>query len=210
MWSSPSRSDRGSAAMILPRLTGQEPHAWPTGRRGRDHGVAVLCGSAVLRLVLPGHRLWRHAVGRRGGAGHDPGPDGEDPLRRLGRQEHALELQARGPVDGPCGSARPVLAFYEAHNPTDRVIAGTASFNVFPTRRGLFHQDRVLLLHRAGAATGRNGADAGDFLSTRPWSTTRKGSLCMRSCSAIPSTKRRCRKNRQLLTTPAADAAAVN
>jgi cytochrome c oxidase assembly protein subunit 11 len=28
------------------------------------------------------------------------------------------------------------LAFYEAHNPTDRVIAGTASFNVFPDTAG--------------------------------------------------------------------------
>ena len=28
------------------------------------------------------------------------------------------------------------LAFYEAHNPTDRVIAGTASFNVFPDTTG--------------------------------------------------------------------------
>ena len=28
------------------------------------------------------------------------------------------------------------LAFYEAHNPTDHVIAGTASFNVFPDTAG--------------------------------------------------------------------------
>ncbi len=28
------------------------------------------------------------------------------------------------------------LAFYEAHNPTDRVIGGTASFNVFPDTTG--------------------------------------------------------------------------
>lgn len=28
------------------------------------------------------------------------------------------------------------LAFYEAHNPTDRVIGGTASFNVFPDTAG--------------------------------------------------------------------------
>ena len=30
------------------------------------------------------------------------------------------------------------LAFYEAHNPTDEVIAGTASFNVFPYSAGYF------------------------------------------------------------------------
>ena len=30
------------------------------------------------------------------------------------------------------------LAFYEAHNPTDRPIAGTASFNVFPYEAGGF------------------------------------------------------------------------
>jgi cytochrome c oxidase assembly protein subunit 11 len=28
------------------------------------------------------------------------------------------------------------LAFFEAHNPTDRVVAGTASFNVFPDTAG--------------------------------------------------------------------------
>ncbi|MGL4236786.1 cytochrome c oxidase assembly protein [Tabrizicola sp.] len=28
------------------------------------------------------------------------------------------------------------LAFYEAHNPTDRVVAGTASYNVFPNAAG--------------------------------------------------------------------------
>jgi cytochrome c oxidase assembly protein subunit 11 len=28
------------------------------------------------------------------------------------------------------------LAFYEAHNPTDRIVAGTASFNVFPYSAG--------------------------------------------------------------------------
>ena len=30
------------------------------------------------------------------------------------------------------------LAFYEAHNPTDEVIAGTASFNVFPYSAGYY------------------------------------------------------------------------
>jgi cytochrome c oxidase assembly protein subunit 11 len=30
------------------------------------------------------------------------------------------------------------LAFYEAHNPTDRVVAGTASFNVYPYAAGGF------------------------------------------------------------------------
>lgn len=30
------------------------------------------------------------------------------------------------------------LAFYEAHNPTDQVIAGTASFNVFPFSAGSY------------------------------------------------------------------------
>ena len=30
------------------------------------------------------------------------------------------------------------LAFYEAHNPTDEVIAGTASFNVYPYSAGYF------------------------------------------------------------------------
>ena len=29
-----------------------------------------------------------------------------------------------------------VLAYYEAHNPTDRAVAGTASFNVFPDAAG--------------------------------------------------------------------------
>lgn len=30
------------------------------------------------------------------------------------------------------------LAFYEAHNPTDKVVAGTASFNVFPYSTGAY------------------------------------------------------------------------
>ncbi|MCH1536202.1 MAG: cytochrome c oxidase assembly protein [Amylibacter sp.] len=30
------------------------------------------------------------------------------------------------------------LAFYEAHNPTDKVIAGTASFNVYPYSAGYY------------------------------------------------------------------------
>lgn len=30
------------------------------------------------------------------------------------------------------------LAFYEAHNPTNRVVAGTASFNVFPYSAGAY------------------------------------------------------------------------
>jgi cytochrome c oxidase assembly protein subunit 11 len=30
------------------------------------------------------------------------------------------------------------LAFYEAHNPTDRVIGGTAAFNVFPDTAGAY------------------------------------------------------------------------
>jgi cytochrome c oxidase assembly protein subunit 11 len=32
------------------------------------------------------------------------------------------------------------LAFYEAHNPTDKPIAGTASFNVYPYSAGYFFQ----------------------------------------------------------------------
>jgi cytochrome c oxidase assembly protein subunit 11 len=30
------------------------------------------------------------------------------------------------------------LAFFEAHNPTNRVVAGTASFNVFPYSAGAY------------------------------------------------------------------------
>ena len=30
------------------------------------------------------------------------------------------------------------LAFYEAYNPTDRVVAGTASYNVMPDQAGLY------------------------------------------------------------------------
>ena len=46
------------------------------------------------------------------------------------------------------------LAFYEAYNPTDRVIAGSASYNVTPYEAGgVLHQDRLFLLYRAGVAT---------------------------------------------------------
>ncbi len=50
------------------------------------------------------------------------------------------------------------LAFYEAYNPTDRVVAGTASYNVTPDQRGrLFHQDRLFLLYRCRCCSPVNG-----------------------------------------------------
>ena len=69
------------------------------------------------------------------------------------------------------------LAFYEAHNPTDRPIAGQASYNVAPVLgRRLLRQDRLFLLHRAGAAARRDGADAGHLLrrSRRSSTTARR------------------------------------
>ena len=46
------------------------------------------------------------------------------------------------------------LAFYEAHNPTDRVIAGTASYNVTPYDAGSTLPRSTVSASNAGFAAG--------------------------------------------------------
>jgi cytochrome c oxidase assembly protein subunit 11 len=150
---------------------------------------AVLCRGAVLRLVLP--------VTGYGGttAVAEPGRpilDRQDqgPLRRLARGRDALGIPpAADEMDMRIGETG--LAFYEAYNPTDRVpIAGTASYNVSPDAgRRLFHQDRLLLLHRAGAAARRAGEMPVTFYVDPGDRDDPEGQFVRRSRSAIPSTK---------------------
>ena len=80
---------------------------------------------------------------------------------------------------------------------------GHASYNVTPDAGGrLFHQDRLFLLSRAGAATRRTRADAGDLLRrSRDRRRPRRRSLCKKSRCPILSTKPRCRKSRRRLPT---------
>jgi hypothetical protein len=101
--------------------------------RHRLHGRAGLGVGAALRLVLPGDGLRRHDAGRRS--------------RKATRcwTRPSVRFDASLARDMPW-TFRPVephmdvrigetgLAFYEAYNPTDRPVAGTASFNVAPSR----------------------------------------------------------------------------
>ena len=63
-------------------------------------------------------------------------PLGHGALRRQHRAGHALGVPAEAADDAAARSARPALAFYEAYNPTDRPMAGQASFNVVPFAAG--------------------------------------------------------------------------
>jgi hypothetical protein len=117
-----------------PAEGGRRTAAPADGRRVPD-GLARLGLGPVLRLVLPRHRLRRHDRRVGGGAGRDPRPDDPRPLRRVARRdmpwtfkpvERTMEIRL-----GEVG-----LAFYEAHNPTDRPVAGTASYNVAPFSAG--------------------------------------------------------------------------
>ena len=57
------------------------------------------------------------------------------------------------------------LAFYEAYNPTDRVVAGSASYNVTPYEAGgFFTKIDCFCFEQQGATAGRAGADARDLL----------------------------------------------
>jgi cytochrome c oxidase assembly protein subunit 11 len=80
------------------------------------------------------------------------------PLRRLLGTGHALGIPPRGAREMDIRIGETGLAFYEAYNPTDRPIAGTASLT-WPRSRpaGYFVKIDVLLLRDAGAATGRAG-----------------------------------------------------
>ncbi len=68
-------SQTSGGTMILPKLHGPNRTAAATGVGGCHHGVAVFRGGAVLRLVLPGHGLWRHATVSPTRARSSPGSD---------------------------------------------------------------------------------------------------------------------------------------
>jgi hypothetical protein len=157
-----ARTELEEAGMI-PARKAPEPHGAQAGRR-RGHGLARLGRGAVLRLVLPGHRLRRHdRRGRR---------------RRPTRSSTGRSRCASTPRSsaGMPWTFKPVertmevrigevgLAFYEAHNPTDRPSRARRATTSPPIGGRLLHQDRLLLLRDAGAAAGRDGADAGDLL----------------------------------------------
>jgi cytochrome c oxidase assembly protein Cox11 len=51
------------------------------------------------------------------------------------------------------------MAFYTAPRTSRAAVTGTATFNVTPARPAIFHQDPVLLLHRADAEARRGACD---------------------------------------------------
>ena len=57
------------------------------------------------------------------------------------------------------------LAFFRATNMSDKPLTGQAAFNVAPQTIGtLLQKDRMLLLHKADAATAPDRRNAGDLL----------------------------------------------
>jgi hypothetical protein len=111
-----------------------------------------------------GSRAWRHTNVAEEAATTDPRPDHQACASTPPGARHAVGVP---PVErememriGETG-----LAFYEAYNPTDRPVAGTASYNVAPFEAGrLFSPRSPASASRAGAAARRAGADAGHLL----------------------------------------------
>ena len=98
------------------------------------------------------------------------------------------QFKPEQPVERVAVGARE-MAFFTATNLGDQPITGTATFNVTPEQAGqIFHQDPVLLLHRADAEARRDGADAGDLLRrSQDARRSRRAATSTRSRSATPS-----------------------
>ena len=130
----------------------------------RDGGRG-LCGGAALQLVLPHHRLRRHAAGRDAGARarsldrkitvrFDANVSGGLPWR-FEPEPNSIEVQLGEVVTVNYTVDQPVGARDRRTGLLQRVAAD---------RRLLFLQDQLLLLHRAAAQAGREARDAGGVL----------------------------------------------
>jgi cytochrome c oxidase assembly protein subunit 11 len=66
--------------------------------------------------------------------------------------------------DAQCASARTTSPSIEAHNPTDRPVAGQATFNVVPyAAGGYFAKVQCFCFDGAGPAARRDCRDAGEL-----------------------------------------------
>jgi cytochrome c oxidase assembly protein subunit 11 len=122
--------------MIFPKLQG-------TARTGALLGTMVVALAGTTVFVIPPFYDWFCRVTGYGGTTQvaDAAPDTI--------LDQTVKIRFDASVDaGMPWEFKPVvrtmdvrlgetgMAFYEAHNPTDRVIAGTANFNVFPDTTG--------------------------------------------------------------------------
>jgi hypothetical protein len=85
------------------------------------------------------------------------------------------------------------LAFYEAYNPTDRPIAGQASYNVAPYRQVAISRKSpasALKSRFCNPVSGLRCRSAS--LLIRKWSKTSKRNMCIRLLCRIHSTKLTC------------------
>ena len=130
----------------------------------RRHGGRGLCGGAVLRLVLPRHRLQRHDAGRDRGAGRHARPQGHRAVRRQRRPGPALALRARAELDR--GQARRgrdrQLPRHQRGGASDHGVGRLQRHAA--QRRSLFPEDQLLLLHRAEPEGGRDARHGGRLL----------------------------------------------
>ena len=143
-----------------------------------------LCRGAVLQLVLPHHRLWRHDRRWRT----------PRPAQVLGRTltirfdsnvtpRTAVEIRARSRTRSRCASARwrPSTTRSINHGRARDRRAGRLQRLAADGRR-LFHQDQLLLLHRADHEAGRDARDDGGVLCR---SGDRQGSATRTSLNTI-------------------------
>ena len=125
-------------------------------RRRRADGRRVLRRGAALPLVLPRHRLRRHAAGRdrRARASYSTATI---TVRFDANVAGGLPLAVRAGADRDRGPASARSSPSTTPSPISRraPTTGQAAFNVTPLdRRRLLQQDQLLLLHRADARPG--------------------------------------------------------
>ena len=133
--------------------------------RRRDGRRGVRLGAA-LRLVLPHHRLRRHAADRALGAQRNRSSarssSASTPMSRRGWP--GSFAPAKREVEIKVGETMLVHYIAREHRRTGRARAPRPTMSRRGRGRRLFQQARVLLLHRAARSRRRAARDAGRFL----------------------------------------------
>ena len=198
---SPARARAGA------RAAGEEGRMKPFAEPGPQRTLAAMAASVVVVMgalawaSVPFYSWFCRVTGF--GGDHRRGRGGVATRSSTGRSPSASTPRSTATCRG---TFRPVqremtlrigetgLAFYEAHNPTDRPDRRAGRLQRRALFRGrLLRQDRMLLLHRAGAAAGRDGADAGQLLRRSGDRRRPRGEVRpRRSRWATPSTRSTC------------------